>query len=205
VSPWNAKIARVDQPEPGLLSLSFRAEGRNEVLILVTLPGMLQLGVVDERPRGASASPAVSQLRRHVEGARIETVEMSHRAARLSLTRAHETRFLIAAPSKPYGAWWLCDTEGPVVVRSPGAPQTVPTEDEHLYPKSLDELRACGTSALGAHRRTRSGAMRSSAIWNAPRQQKSSTKKRASYLRMQRKFQLIHPFSRRRLGAISPG
>jgi predicted ribosome quality control (RQC) complex YloA/Tae2 family protein len=159
VSPWNAKIARVDQPEPGLLSLSFRAEGRNEVLILVTLPGMLQLGVVDERPRGASASPAVSQLRRHVEGARIETVEMSHRAARLSPTRAHETRFLIAAPSKPYGAWWLCDTEGPVVVRSPGAPQTVPTEDEHLYPKSLDELRACGTSALGAHRRTRSGQL----------------------------------------------
>jgi len=155
VSAWNAKIARVDQPEPGLLSLSFRAEGRNEVLILVTLPGMLRLGVVDERPRGATASPAVSQLRRHVEGARIESVEMSQRAARLSLTRADETRLLIASPSKPYGAWWLCDTEGPVVVRSPGAPQTVPTEDEHLYPKTLDELRASGTSALDAHRRTR--------------------------------------------------
>jgi len=159
VRPWNAKIARVDQPEPGLLSLSFRAEGRNEVLILVTLPGMLRLGVLDERPRGTSASPAVSQLRRHVEGARIDTVEMSQRAARVSLTRADTTRLLIAAPSKPYGAWWLCETGGLVVIRSPGAPPTVPAEDEHLNPKSLDELRACGASVLDAHRSARTGQL----------------------------------------------
>jgi predicted ribosome quality control (RQC) complex YloA/Tae2 family protein len=155
VSLWNAKIARVDQPEPGLLSLSFRAEGRNEVLILVTLPGTLGLGVVDERLRGASASPAVSQLRRHVEGARINAVERSQRAIRLSLTRADVKRFLITAPSKPYGAWWLCETDGSVVVRAPGAPPSVPAEDEHLQSKSLDELRAAGASALDAHRSMR--------------------------------------------------
>jgi predicted ribosome quality control (RQC) complex YloA/Tae2 family protein len=155
VSGWNAKIARVDQPEPGLLSLSFRAEGCNEVLLLVTLPGSLALGVVKERPRGASASPALSQLRRHVEGARIETAEMSQRAGRLSLTRADQKRFLITAPSKPYGAWWLCETDGSIVVRSPGAPASVPAEDEHLDPKSLDELRARGAAALDAHQSTR--------------------------------------------------
>ena len=155
MSGWNAKIARVDQPEPGLLSLSFRAEGCNEVLLLVTLPGSLALGVVKERPRGASASPALSQLRRHVEGARIETVEMSQRAGRLSLTRADQKRFLITAPSKPYGAWWLCETDGSIVVRSPGAPASVPAEDEHLDPKSLDELRARGAAALDAHQSTR--------------------------------------------------
>jgi len=155
VSLWNAKIARVDQPEPGLLSLSFRAEGRNEVLILVTLPGTLGLGVVDERPRGTSASPAVSQLRRHVEGARIDAVERSQRAIRLSLSRADKKRFLITAPSKPYGAWWLCEADGAVVVRSPGAPPVVPTEDEHLQSKSLDQLRADGASVLDAHRSTR--------------------------------------------------
>ncbi len=165
MSLWNAKIARVDQPEPGLLSLSFRAGGRNEVLILVTLPGTLGLGVVDERPRGASASPAVSQLRRHLEGAWIDHVEMSRRAARLSITRADKTRFLITAPSKPYGAWWLCETDGSVVVRAPGAPPSVPAEDEHLRPKSLDELRdggvlagerhTSGTSVLDAHRSMR--------------------------------------------------
>lgn len=155
MSGWHAKIARVDQPEPGLLSLSFRAEGRNEVLLLVTLPGSLGLGVVTERPRGTSASPAVSQLRRHIEGARIEGVEISQRASRLSLTRANQTRFLIVAPSKPYGAWWLCEEDGSIVVRAPGAPALVPAEDDHLHPKTLDELRATGGAALDAHRSTR--------------------------------------------------
>ena len=169
MSAWNAKIARVDQPEPGLLSLSFRADSRNEVLILVTLPGALGLGVVDERPRGATASPAVTQLRRHIEGARIETVELSRRAARLSLTRADTARFLIVSPSKPYGAWWLCEVDGTIVVRAPGAPPTVPVEDEHLHAKSLDELRAGGVLAgehcakgatvLEAHRSMRRGQL----------------------------------------------
>lgn len=155
MSAWDAKISRVDQPEPGLLSFSFRAEGRNEVLLLVMLPGALRLGVLDERPRGASASPAVSQLRRHIEGARIVAVETSRRAARLSLTRADKTRFLIAAPSKPYGAWWLCELDGSVVLRSPGAPQAVPAEEGHLAQVSPEALRANGSTALDAHRSVR--------------------------------------------------
>lgn len=152
---WNAKIARVDQPEPGLLTLSFRSEGRQEVLVLVTLPGALGLGVVDERPRGARASPAVSQLRRHVEGTRIEEVAMSRRAVRLVLTRSGETRHLVCAPSKPWGAWWLREPDGSVLLRSPGAPATVPAEAAHLRPRSLQSLRACGAAVLEAHRATR--------------------------------------------------
>jgi len=155
VSLWHAKITRVDQPEPGLLSFSFRAQGRNEVLLLVMLPGALRIGVLDERPRGASASPAVSQLRRHIEGARIVAVDTSQRAVRLSLTRTDKTRFLIAAPSKPYGAWWLCEVDGSVVLRSPGAPQTVPAEDGHLAQISPEELRLHGSAALDAHRSIR--------------------------------------------------
>ena len=155
MNPWNAKIARIDQPEPGLLSLSIRAEGRNEVLVLVTLPGALRLGIVDERPRGASASPSLTQLRRHLEGARIDAVETSRRAARLSLTRAGVARFLIAAPSKPYGAWWLCETDGSVVLRSPGAAAMAPAEDAHLESRSRGELRDAGTAALDAHRSLR--------------------------------------------------
>jgi predicted ribosome quality control (RQC) complex YloA/Tae2 family protein len=155
VSAWNAKIARADQPEPGLLSLSFRAEGRKETLILVTLPGTLGLGVIEERPRGADASPAVSQLRRHVEGARITSVEMSRRAARLTFTRTGTTRFLIAAPSKPYGAWWVCEADGSVIFRSPGAPSSVPVEDQHLEAKDLGELRASGLSVLQVHQSIR--------------------------------------------------
>jgi predicted ribosome quality control (RQC) complex YloA/Tae2 family protein len=72
---------------------------------------------------------------------------MSQRAARLSLTRTDQNRFLIATPSKPYGAWWLCEEDGSVVVRAPGAPSSIPAEDEHLEPKSLDELRECGALA----------------------------------------------------------
>jgi len=155
VSLWKAKIARVDQPEPGLLSLSFRADGRNDVLILVTLPGTLGLGVVDERLRGATASPAVSQLRRHVEGAWINAVERSQRALRLSLTRGDQERFLVAAPSKPYGAWWLCEADGSILVRAPGAPQSMPVEEEHLQPATLDELRSAGASVLDAHQSMR--------------------------------------------------
>jgi len=155
VSAWNAKIARVDQPEPGLLSLSVRAEGRNEVLVLVTLPGALRLGIVDERPRGASASPSLTQLRRHLDGARIDAIETSRRAARLSLTRAGVARFLIAGPSKPYGAWWLCETDGSVVVRSPGAAAMAPAEDGHLESRGREELRDAGMAALDVHRALR--------------------------------------------------
>ncbi len=155
MNPWNAKIARIDQPEPGLLSLSIRAEGRNEVLVLVTLPGALRLGIIDERPRGASASPSLTQLRRHLEGARINAIETSRRAARLSLTRAGVARFLIAAPSKPYGAWWLCETDGSVVVRSPGAAAMAPAEDGHLEALGREQLRDAGTAALDAHRSLR--------------------------------------------------
>lgn len=159
MNEWHAKISRVDQPEPGLLSLSFRAEGQNEVLILIHLPGALRLGVVNERPRGAQASPAVTQLRQHLEGARVEGVAASQRAARLSVSRAGNARFLIAAPSKPYGAWWLCETDGSVVLRSPGAPATVPAEEGHLEPKGLRELRDAGTAALDAHRSARMGQL----------------------------------------------
>ncbi|MGB5364825.1 MAG: NFACT RNA binding domain-containing protein [Polyangiales bacterium] len=155
MNPWNAKLARVDQPEPGLLSLSIRTEGRNEVLVLVALPGALCLGIVDERPRGASASPALTQLRRHLEGARVDTVETSRRAARLWVTRAGVARFLIAAPSKPYGAWWLCEIDGSVVLRSPGAAATAPDEDGHLESRSRADLRVAGAAALEAHRSLR--------------------------------------------------
>jgi predicted ribosome quality control (RQC) complex YloA/Tae2 family protein len=80
---------------------------------------------------------------------------MSRRAARLSLIRADKTRFLIVSPSKPYGAWWLCETDDSVVVRAPGAPPSLPNEGEHLLAKSLDELRAEGASVLDAHQSVR--------------------------------------------------
>ena len=176
MSGWDAKVTRVDQPEPGLLALSFRDGGRTSTLLLVTLPGTAEIGVVEKRPRGASASPSLTKLRRHVEGARIEHVERSSRALRVSLIRGETRRFLIAAPSKPGGAWWLCETDGGVVVRSPGAPAQVPDEEAHLVLQEAESLRALGDKTLRAHQEAR----RSQLERLLGRQIKRLTKKKAA-------------------------
>lgn len=152
MSTWDAKVNRVDQPEAGLLSLSMRTEAGNEALVLATLPGILAVGVVERRPRGDTASESTSKLRRHVEGARIVAVEQSRRAARLTLERGGETAFLLAAPGKPYGAWWLVDAAGDLVVRSPGAGATVPAEDGYWSQQELQTLRELGEQTLETHR-----------------------------------------------------
>ncbi len=77
---------------------------------------------------------------------------MSRRAVRVSLAHRGESYLLLAAATKPYGAWWLCARDGSVVIRSPGAPHHVPDEDMHLEAKSPDELRAGSASTLEAHR-----------------------------------------------------
>lgn len=151
----NTKIARIDQPAPGLLCLTIRTQGKNGVLVLSMLPGALGAGIVEKRPRGASASPAVSQLRRHAEGATIEAVEASGRVLRISLTRAGARRFLVCAARKPYGAWWLTDTAGSVVVRSPGTPAAAAADDRHLRMRDLEALRGAGEAVLETHRATR--------------------------------------------------
>lgn len=155
MSPWNAKVTRVDQPEPGLLSLSFRAERTNATLIVLALPGALDLGVIERRPRGKTATPSTTQLRRHVEGATILGVERSSRAVRISLGRGGMQRFLIAAPVKPYGGWWLCEQDGSVVLRSPGAVADAPSEDGHLRAYSSSSLQQRGEAVLRTHQKSR--------------------------------------------------
>lgn len=151
MSDWNAKIVRVDQPDVGLLSLSLRAVDISEALVVVTLPGVVEMALVGERPRGSKATQFVTKLRRHVEGATLLDVERSGRAARLTLARAGKQRFLICATSKPYGARWLCETDGSVVLSSPGAPRDAPAHEvgwEHCSPTVL---RKMGSRALHAH------------------------------------------------------
>lgn len=155
MSGWTAKITRIDQPEPGLLSLSLRVEGRNTALLLVTLPGALDVGLVDERPRGATASPTTTKLRRHVEGARVVDLAMSRRAVRVSLERGGARSALLAAATKPYGAWWLCDADGELVMRSPGAAPMPPEEEAHMHALEPETLRKAGDSILERHRTAR--------------------------------------------------
>lgn len=151
MSEWNAKITRIDQPEPGLLSISIRHQGSNESLVLATLPGILELGLIDRRPRGTVASPNTTKLRHHIDGARITDVSQSARAIRVSLARSDTRYFLIATASKPYGAWWLCDEELRVIVHSPGAAADAPDEEAHLHGVSPQALRADGAAVLERH------------------------------------------------------
>lgn len=176
MSAWEAKVTRVDQPEPGLLCLTVRAEGRQETLLLVTLPGALALGIVEHRPRGAEATESTSKLRRHLEGARILASEESRRAVRLRLERRGETVFVVATAAKPYGAWWLVDATGSVVMRSPGAGAAPPDEEGHWTLRSEQALRDSGPSALDAHQAARLEQLRRALA----RQVKRIGKKRAA-------------------------
>lgn len=176
MNTWEAKVTRVDQPEPGLLGLTFRADGREETLLLVTLPGALALGIVEHRPRGAAATESTSKLRRHLEGARILATELSRRAARLRLERRGATVFVVATAAKPYGAWWLVDATGSVLMRSPGAGAAPPDEDGHWSERSAQALRASGPGALDAHQRARLRQLRRALA----RQVKRIEKKRAA-------------------------
>ena len=173
---WDAKVIRVDQPEPGLLCLSLRAERRTETLLLVTLPGTLALGIVEHRPRGADATETTSKLRRHLEGTRILEPEESRRAARLRLERRGETLFLVATAAKPYGHWWLLDAASSVVVRSPGASAAPPDEEGHWTVRSAQSQRDSGRSALDAHQEARLRQLRRA----LGRQVKRIRKKRAA-------------------------
>ncbi len=150
-----AKIERVDQPKPGLLCVTIRAEGSTHVLLLSTLPGALGAGIVDERPRGERAGQAISQLRRHVKGAILDRIEQSNRFIRLSLLRSGIVRFLVCAPRKPHGGWWLEEADGAVVVRSTGARPIRLDEGNHFRERDLATLRASGQAVLRAHRAAR--------------------------------------------------
>lgn len=150
-----AKVDRVDQPEPGLLCVTIRVDEAKCVLLLSTHPGALGAGVIDDRPQGERASQAVSQLRRHAKGASIDRIEQSNRFIRLSLARAGINRFLVCAPRKPHGGWWLEDPDGSIVVRSPGARPISLIEDDHFRERDLASLRESGQAVLSAHRAAR--------------------------------------------------
>jgi len=155
-----AKIERVDQPEPGLLCVTIRVDGANQALLLSTHPGALGAGIVDERPRGERAGPAVSQLRRHAKGAIIDRIVQSNRFIRLSLSRAGVARFLVCAPRKPHGGWWLAEADGSIVVRSPGARPVTLDEGDHFRERNLGSLRESAQAVLSSHRTARKSQLR---------------------------------------------
>jgi predicted ribosome quality control (RQC) complex YloA/Tae2 family protein len=121
------------------------------VLVLVTLPGALDVGIVGERPRGATASETTTKLRRHLEGARVIDVSKSGRAIRVSFERGGARTELFAVARKPYGAWWCCQADAGVLIRSPGASGGAPDEGEHLQGLGPETLRKAGKSVLEEH------------------------------------------------------
>lgn len=179
MSTWESKVNRVDQPEPGLLTVTLHAHGQTEALVVSMLPGALDLGIVERRPKGERATPSVSNLRRHVEGSRIVGVEMSRRAARITLRRGETRRELVVTPAKPYGAWWLVGAQGEILVRSPGALGDPPDEVDHFAQSDAESLRSRGPSVLEAHRGARLRQLKRA----LGRELKRARKKRAAVAR----------------------
>ncbi|MGB5810621.1 MAG: NFACT RNA binding domain-containing protein [Polyangiales bacterium] len=145
------KVERVDQPEPGLLCFTVRADRRNRALLISLLPGALGVGLLDERPRGNTATEPVSQLRRHLAGATIERVEMSNRFVRITSSRLGSNSTLICAPRKPAGSWWLLGAEDTITVRSSGARAVTLDEEGFLRALTVEQLEAGGSHVHAAH------------------------------------------------------
>ena len=146
------KVERVDLPGAGLLCLTLRGRDAPRVLALSTLPGALGVGLVEQRPRGRSATEAVSQLRQHAVGATVDQIQQSGRAIRLRLERSQTARFLVCTSRKPSGGWCLTEEDGTVIVRSGGARPIAPGEVDHLHPCDDAALIDAGKGLIERHR-----------------------------------------------------
>jgi predicted ribosome quality control (RQC) complex YloA/Tae2 family protein len=69
----------------------------------------------------------------------------------VALERGGIERTLLAAPSRPYGAWWLCDPNGTAIVQSSGAPAELPWDEAHTAALCPETLRTSGKTALKAY------------------------------------------------------
>lgn len=171
------KIERVDQPAPGLLSFTLRGRPPG-TLVVSTLPGALDAGIVERRLRGRPASESVTQLRHHIVGSNLVDLEQSKRFIRLGLTRAGVASSLVCAPKKPMGTWWLEGPDHTIVLRSAAA-RPVRFEEDALRIRSHEELRDAGQKTLASHRRARSAQLGRL----IDRHRKRLDKKRAAILR----------------------
>jgi len=95
------KVQRVDRPRPELLALSLYGAGRRLVLLVHMGPERVDLGVVDERPRGAPADGHVRQLRKRLVGARLRSLRRIEGGLSLGFERGPESTFLEARSGAP--------------------------------------------------------------------------------------------------------
>lgn len=70
------RIRRIDGPTPGLWALTLRGPGRERGALLLSTVGGVDWGMVSERPRGRPASSFVQLLRKHLDNALVERVEV---------------------------------------------------------------------------------------------------------------------------------
>ena len=159
MNEWTASIARIDEPAPGLLCLTLKSGSPTGVLVVSTQPGGWGMGLVDERPRGATADTATTQLRHHLVGALIQSVELGSRFAQVTATRDDGAVRLVMAARKPAGAWWVLDEKDETLVHSPGAPHLSFGAKDRLDLQVPVALKALGAKTLEQHRDARVGAL----------------------------------------------
>ena len=153
------KIARVDQPAPGLLCLSILSGGLREVVLMSVLPTASGLGLSGKRPRGDQASTSTTQLRHHLVGASVQAIEHGGRFMRIRVDQHGATLFLVGSARRPLGAWWLLDDEGKLLLRSADAPPLTLSSEHAFSALRESELREAGDSLLEEHEAAQNRAL----------------------------------------------
>lgn len=112
------RLQRLDSPTADLLSLVLTQPGADKQVLLVRLRGRpLGLGLVESRPIGEAASPTISKLRKHIQGAVIESAEFTPEGhLHCMLRRGDQQRCLEFSFGEKAGNCVLYTTEGRPIV-----------------------------------------------------------------------------------------
>jgi predicted ribosome quality control (RQC) complex YloA/Tae2 family protein len=145
-----ARVRRIDAPRPDLFAFTLHRPTIHTCLVVRLAPA-LGWGLLDERPRGEPATAFVQQLRKHLENAVLQGIELDGRGASLELRRgdhgctlrldADPPNLVLIAGDVVVGAWRPSDlpTRG-AGLGKPWPPETEPGQ----------RLPDCGLAALGA-------------------------------------------------------
>jgi predicted ribosome quality control (RQC) complex YloA/Tae2 family protein len=90
---WQARVQRVDAPDPRLFAFTLYAQREKQVLLLALEPGRRGLGSATARPLGQPASAFVQRLRGALEGARLTRASWLAPSADASTAAALELCF----------------------------------------------------------------------------------------------------------------
>ena len=157
-----ARLRRIDIPSPHLMALSLALPTRKAVLLIGLSSRCRGIGLSEERPLGAPASGFVRQLRKALQGARIEAVQQPS-PGRLEIVagRRESSVRLRCDLFGVRGNAYLLDAEGLVVGalhpgsidRGHGPPERASGPPRLALPDTEEALWQAGHTLRASHRR----------------------------------------------------